>query len=245
MIRLKIAFLLIFYSFLFSGVYAQSQSIDTLPPSASSASSASAHSYNVLPLHQLHVGVQVGTQFTATSGYGSGLSTFLSPTLTYPFSNRFRISGGVSVVNTTLYGAKPFYILPNEQSFPGFTGNITQTTLWVSGQYLLGDRITLTGTAYKTIGILGSTQANYPFFKSNPAGAYLNINYKISDNTCTLRQDSDIGVVTTVIHMILITPFSALRMSILSLDNKYLYFKLQEKETTEHLEVQWFFYFYK
>src|SRR5208337_2918167 len=98
MIRWKIAFLLIFFSFLFSVVNAQSQSIDTLPLSAS------AHSYNVLPLHQLHVGVQVGTQFPATSGYGSDLSTFLSPTFTYPVSNRFRISGGVSVVNTTLYG---------------------------------------------------------------------------------------------------------------------------------------------
>ena len=172
MIRLKIAFLLIFYSFLFSGVYAQSQSIDTLPPSASSASSASAHSYNVLPLHQLHVGVQVGTQFTATSGYGSGLSTFLSPTLTYPVSKRFSISGGISIVNTTLYGVKPFYILPGEQSFPAFTGNITQATLWVSGQYLLSDRITLTGTVFKTIDILGQKPVNSPFYNSNPAGRF-------------------------------------------------------------------------
>jgi hypothetical protein len=183
MMRLKIVFLLLSFSLLFAEGKAQSSRIDSLPPASSSnsSSSSSMHGYNILPLHQLHVGVQVGTQFTTSSGYGSGFSTFLSPTLSYRLNNRFSLSGGVSVVNTTLYGVKPFYSTPEEKSMPGFSGNITQTTLWVSGQYLLSDRVTLTGTVFKTVDFIGQKPGSYPFYNNNPEGAYLNLKYKIND----------------------------------------------------------------
>jgi hypothetical protein len=184
MIRLKIVFLCLSFILLCAGGNAQSSRIDSLPPATGSS-----HGYNLLPfgsnllpLHQLHVGVQVGTQFTTTSGYGSGFSTFLSPTLSYRVSNRFSLSGGISVVNTTLYGVKPFYSFAEEKPMPGFSGNITQTTLWVSGQYLLSDRVTLTGTIFKTVDILGQKPGNYPFYNNNPQGGYLNVGYKVSDH---------------------------------------------------------------
>ena len=153
---------------------AQLSATDSLP-----VSSGNAHHYASLPLHQVHVGIQAGTEFMTTSGYGSGMSTFLSPTLTYPVSKKFIISGGISVVNTSLYGFKPYYSFPEGTSY---SGNITQATLWVSGQYLLNDRLTITGTAYKTIDILGEKPGNSPFYKNNPQGAYFNVGYKISDN---------------------------------------------------------------
>ncbi len=177
MIRWKIVLLLFSFSFLFAKGNAQISRIDTLPPA-----SGNTHGYNVIPLHQLQIGVQVGTQFTATSGYVSGFSTFLSPTLTYPVSNRFQISGGISIVNTTLYGVKPFYSFPEEKSMSGFSGNITQTTLWVSGRYLLSDRVTVSGTIFKTVDILGQKPGSTPFYNYNPQGAYLNVGYKISDH---------------------------------------------------------------
>jgi hypothetical protein len=182
MIRREVIFIMVLVSFLFTEGNAQSSHIDTLPASSVSPSST-VTSYHIvsLPLHKLHVGVQVGTEFMTTSGYGSGLSTFLSPTLTYPVSKRFVLTGGISVVNTTLYGVKPYYSLTGENAAPGFSGNITQTTLWVSGQYLLSDRITLTGTAYKTIDVWRDTPKYNPFYKNNPEGAYLNVGYKIND----------------------------------------------------------------
>ena len=113
------------------------------------------------------------------------------------------------------------------------------------GNTFVGDRITITGTAYKTIDIFGEKPGNSSFYKSNPQGGYLNVGYKVSDN---LHIEAGFGY-SRVISAILSIPIirvSAPPISILSLtDNKYLYFKLQEKKTTEHLEVQWFFYFYK
>jgi hypothetical protein len=173
MIRRKTVILLVSFSFLFVEGNAQFSRIDSIPLIAGDA-----HNYTPLPLHKLHIGIQAGTEFMSTSGYGSGFSTFLSPTLTYPVSNKFLISGGISIVNTSLYGFKPWYSFPEEKSY---TGNITQAMLWVSGQYLLSDRVTITGTAYKTIDIFGEKPGNSTFYKYNPQGAYLNVGYKISD----------------------------------------------------------------
>lgn len=166
--------ILIASCFVFCGqAFAQQAANDSLP-----ASAGASHTGTVLPLHKLHVGVQAGTEFMATSGYGSGFSTFLSPTLTYPVSTRFLVSGGISVVNTSLNGYRPWYS-PETNSF---SGNITQTTLWVSGQYLLNDRLTLTGTAWKTIDFTGNHSGNYPVYKTNPEGAFFKVGYKVTDN---------------------------------------------------------------
>ncbi len=170
----KIVILLVSFCFLFAEGNAQLSRIDSLPVAASDA-----HRYIALPLHQLHVGIQAGTEFMTTSGSGSGFSTFLSPTLTYPVSKKFIVSGGISIVNTSLNGFKPYYSFPEEKSY---SGNITQAMLWVSGQYLLNDRITITGTAYKTLDIFGEKPGNSSFYRNNPQGAYLNIGYKINDN---------------------------------------------------------------
>jgi hypothetical protein len=174
MIRRKIVILLVSFPFLFVEGNAQFSRIDSIP-----STPGDIHSYTDLSLHKLHIGIQAGTEFMTTSGYGSGFSTFLSPTLTYPVSKKFMVSGGFSIINTSLYGFKPYYSFPEERSY---SGNITQAMLWVSGQYLLSDRVTITGTAYKTIDIFGEKLRNSSFYKNNPQGAYLNVGYKISDN---------------------------------------------------------------
>ncbi|MCX6248895.1 MAG: hypothetical protein NTW10_14310 [Bacteroidetes bacterium] len=165
-------FILFPLCFLFMEGNAQIPASDSLPPSAENVSRSTS-----LPLHKLHVGVQAGTQFTTTSGYGSGFSTYLSPTLTYPVSKRFLISGGISVVNTNLFGYRPYYSFGEG---PSYSGNFTQATLWVSGQYMLSNRLVITGTAYKTFDILGDNP-NARFYKSTPQGAYFNVGYKIND----------------------------------------------------------------
>jgi hypothetical protein len=162
---LSVTFLLALWS------QAQTPLTDTLPASGNT------HASTALPLHKLHIGVQAGTEFMSSSGYGSGLSTWVSPTLTYPVSKRFSVSGGIAIVNTSYYGLKPWYSTPETNSF---TGNVTSARLWVSGQYFLSDRITISGTAYKTIDILSSNPINN-FYKNNPQGAFMKVGYKIND----------------------------------------------------------------
>jgi hypothetical protein len=163
---------LVFLTAFFLESLAQLPASDTISQPAGNSTKPS-----LLPVGKLHVGVQAGTQFFTSSGYGSGFSTYVSPTLTYPLSKRFVVSGGISIVNTSLYGAKPYYSIGE---WPSYTGNFTQATAWVSGQYLLNDHLTITGTAFKTFDIIDQNPLNSRFYKSNPQGAYFNVGYKIN-----------------------------------------------------------------
>jgi len=161
--------------FLVPECFSQISATDSVPESLQSVVNTDR---NTLPLHKLNVGIQLGTQFMTTSGYGSGYSTFLSPTLTYPVSKRFLVSGGISIVNTSLNGYRPYYSFPEQRSY---SGNITQGTLWISGQYQVNNHLSITGTAYKTFDLTNDKPGNSPWYKNNPQGAYLNFGYRIND----------------------------------------------------------------
>ena len=125
------------------------------------------------------IGVQAGTWFSTGSGYGSGWSTYLSPRLSYNLSSRFRISGGISLTNTYYTGVRPLY-------YPGsgnaYHGDVTSAFLYVSGQYLVSDRFSVTGSAFKKFNIYESSADQLPWLKDEPYGFYLNLDYRIRDN---------------------------------------------------------------
>jgi hypothetical protein len=159
-------------SFLLSASgFSQVSATDT----TSSASSSGAPKHYYVP-GKMNFGFQLGSQFTSFSG-GSGFSTFISPHLDYGVSKRFLLSGGISITSTTLSGN--FFSNGNEF---GSGWNYTSGLVWLSGQYLVNDRITIEGTAYKRFNILGEN----PFYSSNGwndgHGMYMNVRYKIKDN---------------------------------------------------------------
>jgi hypothetical protein len=126
-------------------------------------------------------GLNLGTSFTTTSGYGSAITTFVSPHLSYSFNPRFRMTAGITLMNTQLIGAKPYYPIQSEQSF---NGNFTDALLYVSGQYLLNDRLTVSGTAYKKFSlydpapVAGMTPYRNPEFQ----GFNIGLDYKAGEN---------------------------------------------------------------
>ena len=176
MFRLKIIVSFLFLCLVFTEGNAQVTSIDSLP------GSATIPIYHHKPvLHMLDVSIRTGTEFMTTSGYGSGLSTFLSPTLSYPVSRKFSISGGLSVIHTTLYGIKTWSPLPEENSST-VSGNLMQATLWFSGQYILNDHLTLTGTLFKTFDLMENIPGYSRLYGASPQGGYLNLGYRINDH---------------------------------------------------------------
>jgi len=151
----------------------------TMPDSLPASATQSLKTDNKLQLHKMDYHIQVGSQFS-TSSFGSGFSTFITPTVSYGLSKRFSISGGVSIVNTTLSGK---YYNPYSTEQPSsFNGNFTTATVFVSGQYLLNDRITITGSAYKQFDVMGNVPGYYGSGNNGAQGAYLNVNYKIANN---------------------------------------------------------------
>ena len=128
--------------------------------------------------HKMDYHLQVGSQFF-TSSFGSGFSTFVSPSVSYGLSKRFSISGGLSLVNTTLAGK---YYTPFSSEETSLNGNFTTATVFLSGQYLLNDRVTITGTAYKQFNVMGNVPGYYGLRNDDAQGMYLNVRYKVANN---------------------------------------------------------------
>ena len=152
----------------------QTSNFDSIP----SAKSIVAKTNNTIIPPKLNYGILIVTQFS-TSSYASGISTFISPHLTYSLNKRLSLSGGISIINTSMNGQ--FYgPLSNGES--SFSGNYTTSLVYLSGQYLMNDRVTLTGTAYKQFNMTGNLPGYKGYLKNDLQGFYMNVRYKIMKN---------------------------------------------------------------
>jgi hypothetical protein len=124
-------------------------------------------------------GVQFGSSFTSFGNYGSAFSTSISPYLSYPISKRFSVSGGITFTNTSMFGIKPFYASTETTSM---NGNFTSALLYVSGDYLVNDRLRISGTLYKEINLYNSVPTNFPYSKPEVQGGYMKVDYKVFEN---------------------------------------------------------------
>lgn len=118
---------------------------------------------------------------TAFGSYGYGLntmSTSVFPKISFPVSNKFALSAGIGYSSIFMSDA------------PGSVFNSTPSSyghVFISGDYLLNERITLRGTAYKTFN-LGQPQAgiggdiNSPFYDFSSQGVIMDVEYKVNDN---------------------------------------------------------------
>lgn len=131
---------------------------------------------------KLNYGLALGSEFTTMSGYGSALNTYITPRVSYNLSKRFSIGGGISIIQTNYFNAGSYY--PNEQN--AFSnGNFTSAVLFVNGHYLVNDRLTISGSAFKQFPITKDPLPYNPFNPVSPNGAQgvdFNIGYKVGKN---------------------------------------------------------------
>ena len=148
--------------------------LDSIP-----ASAAEDESGNVIrPPKRFQTNWTIGTSFTTTSGYGSGFSTYISPSVSYRISPRFTIRGGVTLSNTTLFNYRPWYSMEATQPFDA---NFTNAMVWVEGSYMVTDKLMISGAGFKQFTLTDNSPAYNPYTNNNPYGVYLNATYKIND----------------------------------------------------------------
>jgi hypothetical protein len=154
-------------------------SSSVLSDSASgSLSSTGIKNYRFIP-GKIGSGVRFGTFFNSFSGYGSSFSTYVSPHISYSLNSRLRINAGVTVVNSTLYDVKPWYSMNQESTL---NGNFTNALIFVSGDYLVNDRLKLSGTLFKEFNLLNSVTGNNPYSRDNAQGVSMRLDYKVFEN---------------------------------------------------------------
>jgi hypothetical protein len=126
-------------------------------------------------IFQPKVNVSIGASFSAFSG-GSAFNTWVMPQITMPLAQRWNISFGMGYSNTNYNGLN---------QWSGGQNNAQYGMLYVSGQYLMNEKITLTGTAYKKWLLNPASNGdvmNNGYMDFSTQGVILDVNYKVTDH---------------------------------------------------------------
>jgi len=156
-------------------LHAQDLTTDTLPPSAGPDSGITLP----IPAKRLQTNVTIGTQFSTSSWFGSGLTTYIAPTLTYRVSPRFSVRGGLAIANTSLFDYRPWFSTEGSSTYDA---NFTRAILYLEGSYRVTDKLTISGAGFKEFTITDNSRFYNPYTQNEPYGIYLNADYRISDN---------------------------------------------------------------
>lgn len=153
---------------------AQNSISDSLPHAASLDQDGN----SIVPPKRLQTHVMIGTQFSSSSWFGSGLTTMISPSLSYRVSPRFSVSGGLTVSNTTMFNYRPWFAA---EGSPTYDANFTKAILYLEGSYRITERLTISGAGFKEFTVTDNSNFYNPYSQSEPYGLYLNADYRISD----------------------------------------------------------------
>ena len=122
--------------------------------------------------------MQLGTILAGNFKGNSSFGTYVSPAVAYNVSSRFRIKTGVMVFNN--FG-DPYYAGYENNYSPVIHSGAT-TSLFVQGDYLLSNKIMISGTVYKDFNSF-NTNLNDPRLKTPESqGMILNLNYRPTRN---------------------------------------------------------------
>ncbi len=131
---------------------------------------------------KFNYGVTVGSQFTSVSGFGSALSTYVTPRVSYNINNRLSIGGGLSIAQTNYFKTRAYF---QNESASGSSGNYTSGTIFIEGNYLVNDRLTIYGSAFKQFPISQQSLQYNPYNPISSKGAQgidLNVAYKLGEH---------------------------------------------------------------
>jgi hypothetical protein len=117
--------------------------------------------------------VQLGTVFGSNFHGSSAFGTFISPSLAYNLTSRFRLKAGVTVFNNfgdNLYEGYGYY--------SPVMSNGTTTNVFVQGDYLLSNKLTISGALYKDFSNFNAHITDPRLKSPESQGMILNLNYR-------------------------------------------------------------------
>lgn len=118
--------------------------------------------------------MQVGTGFAGNFKGNSSFNTYVSPALAYNISPRFRIKAGVSISQN--FG-DPYYTGYDNYYSPVMNSGST-TSLFVQGDYLLNNKLMLSGALYKDFATFNPNVTDPRLETPESQGMILNLNYR-------------------------------------------------------------------
>lgn len=123
--------------------------------------------------------LQTGASFSTGYGGGSLFSTYLAPSFSQNLGKKFTLSAGAVINNTTFNNTAMWN---QDGRLTPYSGNLTTFTLYTSGSYQVNDRLTLSGSAYKTINPAFNARLNSESLRMEAQGMSFGFGYKVSEN---------------------------------------------------------------
>ena len=122
--------------------------------------------------------MQVGTGFAGNFHGNSSYSTFVSPAVAYNISSRFRLKAGITISNN--FG-DPYYSGYDNYYSP-VMNNGTTTSVFVQGDYLLSNKLMISGALYKDFSTFNNHVTDPRLKTPESQGMILNLNYRPTGN---------------------------------------------------------------
>jgi hypothetical protein len=164
-----------FLLFLFISIQTKAQSYFRPDTSTSFNTQTIKKNNSLLNYKRMSFSVDVGFGFSA-SKHSSGAYTYISPYMSYLVTPRFKLDvGGI-----LQQGFNGF----NNSEFSSFGGNGTNALLFVRGNYLVSDRLIISGSVYKTFTSNKTLNSEFTNKKNSLDNYGINIGaeYKISEH---------------------------------------------------------------
>lgn len=153
----------------FPGSYGAFGPVQPLPPALQGSSG----------LQPVRFNLQTGATFSSGYGGGSMFNTFVAPSFSQPLGKKLTLSAGAVIGNTTFTNTP---MINGEGEFGPVSGNLTTFTVFTSGAYQVNDRLTVTGSAYKTINPAFNPRMNPESLRMEAQGMSVGVGYRIGDN---------------------------------------------------------------
>lgn len=132
-----------------------------------------------LGLQPVQFNFQTGASFSSGFGGGSVFNTFVAPSFSQPIGKKLTLTAGAVIGNTTFNKAP---MINGEGQFGPVSGNLTTFTIFTSGAYQVNDRLTVSGSAYKTINPAFNSRMNPENLRMEAQGMSVGVGYRIGDN---------------------------------------------------------------
>lgn len=120
-----------------------------------------------------------GAFFNAGIGGGSLFNSFVAPSFSKDLGKKFTLSAGAVISNTTYSNVSMF---SPDGAFKPYSGNLTNFTLFAAGTYQVNERLTVTGSAFKTINPAFNARLNPDKLRMDAQGMSFGFGYKVSEN---------------------------------------------------------------
>ncbi|HEX3008838.1 MAG TPA: hypothetical protein VHO90_14615 [Bacteroidales bacterium] len=127
---------------------------------------------------KMDVRVSAGSSFMYSKNFGNGLSTYVAPELSFKVTPRIHINAGIMVVNSNISINRYMYY-PYEQSVVVKTNPTTSTLAYVSADYMINSRLSVSGSVLRD---LTNNPGAGNYYSPSIQAMSLRMDYKLTDN---------------------------------------------------------------